>query len=157
MIAATFPKKQPTVSFRIGLAMDPWETVHEMTGLAHGMINGGDKYPMTLMFEQAVETEGAVRLTLAHTVTNLDLRVIAVDHAGKEITSGRSESSGNGLVNQLSVYFLGKTVADLEGYRVQVRPYHWVEFRNVSLYPQQFSRVEIEHEDVEKKSDAKEP
>ena len=88
-----------------------------------------------MSFSQATEKDGAVVVSVAHNVTDQDVRVVAVNKAGKEIRSGSSKAGSAGVVCQITPTFANVSLQDIKEFRLQVRPYQWAEFKNVSLQP----------------------
>jgi hypothetical protein len=63
--------------------------------------------------------------------------VLAVDRDDKEHPASGSESSGTDAFTQVSAKFPELPLEQVKEFQFQVRPYQWVEFRNVVLDPRQ--------------------
>ena len=81
-------------------------------------------------------------VTVAHSVKEWETRVVAVDKDGQEHASSGSNSGGEAFEQQTAT-FSQLPLENVSEFRFQVRPYRWVEFRNVSLEPDQPTQVEI--------------
>jgi hypothetical protein len=64
--------------------------------------------------------------------------------AGEEVAPSRlGQASGIGATWSASATFDADAVARIKALHLQRRPYHWVEFRNVSLEPGHKTTVEV--------------
>jgi hypothetical protein len=132
-IAAVVPVGQVSVSLKYGIAAGPWKTLGEGSGRGSSSFNKGG---VGAFFSEAVvDQDGLVSVTVAHDVANEDLRVVAVDKAGREIVSKTNTSGSAGRVHQLTVIFFDLRLGDVDKFLFQARPYEWAEFRNVALRP----------------------
>ena len=131
-VAATVPAGQDYITVRYGVAAGPWTTV-----ATHGTIGSGSSSheKLGVSFSEAIEKEGKVVISVAHNVTDQDVRVVAVSKAGEELRSGAFNTGGAGDVRQITPTFADVSLKDIKHFRLQVRPYEWAEFTNVSLYP----------------------
>jgi hypothetical protein len=79
---------------------------------------------------------------VAHSVKEWEARVIAVDKDGQEHPSAGGSLGGN-TFQQTTAKFDQLPLSEVQEFQFQVRPYSWVEFRNVSLEPGRRTQVEI--------------
>lgn len=74
-------------------------------------------------------------------------RLVAVDSAGRVHEPADEPAmflpAMLGHIVMTSVRFPGLKSSELKELRIQVRPYHWIEFRNIALHPGQRTRVEV--------------
>jgi hypothetical protein len=79
------------------------------------------------------------------------LRLVAVDTDGVEHVAARHQSSGSATVT-LGEYWVDLPIASIQEWRIETRPFdQWMEFRNISLHPDQATQVEIVTSDDAKK------
>jgi hypothetical protein len=97
------------------------------------------------MFAEPAEKDGCAVVAVAHSVKEWQWRVIAVDQEGKDYQSvGQSSGSGE-LWHHPGKFKL--PLARVKEFQFQVRPYRWVEFREVALHPRESpvtNRVKLE-------------
>jgi hypothetical protein len=131
-IAKALPATARTVNVRFGAAAGPWQLVAEGPGgEAHGLPNG-----VGIAFAKPYEKEGGAIIVISHTVTDRDTRVIAVGTDGRQHRPGRTEIRSVAGMSQITATFLKLAMKDVRAFRLQARPYAWVEFRNVAIWPQ---------------------
>ncbi len=70
-------------------------------------------------------------------------RFIAVDVNGQEHICSGSEEATAGNVTEWTVTFRNLPLKQIKRFQFQVRPYQWVEFRNVSLQPGEKTNVQV--------------
>jgi beta-lactamase regulating signal transducer with metallopeptidase domain len=134
---------QATVTVRFAVADGPWETIWE------SWESGGreQKYIGTQKgsfgFLSIDEKDRGVTVALVQDIIGPEMRVIAVGVDGREHRASASSEGGAGNFSQILARFSKLSVKDVKGFRLQKRPYHWIEFRNVSLHPGQKTDVQI--------------
>ncbi len=151
-IAACLPKTEHTTTVRAGAAYGPWETVSENEGtvmsskfLGHGASVG------SIAFMPPIEKKnGGIAVAVSYTVSppmEEEVRLVVVDKDGREHAGnddGNSISNGpvsaNGVQSSGGLTHLSIVVPELSADQakrlcLQVRPYHWVTFKNVALQP----------------------
>jgi hypothetical protein len=146
MISATLPSSARSVTVRVGVGMGPWETVAEQEARSSGMSSTsrhGQNW--TVSFTRTGELEGNARITVVHTVMDWNVRVVAVNTDNVEQSTHDTESTGTDPFSETTATFTGLPLAKVKAFRFQVRPYCWVEFRNVSLNPGHQSWVGVVH------------
>jgi hypothetical protein len=72
---------------------------------------------------------------VTYNITDRDFRVVAVDKEGKVYVSSRSGSGGGKNLRRTTASFPDLTREQLQEYRFQVRPYEWMEFKDIPLRP----------------------
>ena len=123
-------KGRLSTTIRIGIASGPWTTIasHDGRRMNSGKQGG-------VLWSQAFQTNSTT-----HIVTSREWRkdqterVVAIDKEGKLHTTGHG-SVASGKIDQLTASFRNLKLGQIEEFQYQVRPYQWVEFKNVSLGP----------------------
>ena len=130
---------RPTVTVRASLADGPWQTVYEggTQGGSVGTMQGG------FAFSPIQETAGGIAVTVTHNILGPQSRVVAVGRDGKKHRASSCEGAGAANFLQVTATFPGLSRKAVKAFRVQTRPYRYVEFRNVSLRPGQKTDVQI--------------
>ncbi len=134
IVAATFPDSLRATTVRVGLGIDPWETLATSRKNADSQISFSRKgRPIKVGFVAPVERSPSFTvLTVTHSLEGEAVRAIAVDAAGREHLATETETSR--LNEEFSATFpLARR--DIREFRFQARPYRWAEFRNVPLQP----------------------
>ena len=94
-------------------------------------------------FSHVYEKNGDVFVAVVHDVHGPQTRVVAVGKDGKVHTAASESSNGAASFILLSAMFSKVSLTDIRAFRLESRPYQWVEFRNVSLRPSQKTEVQI--------------
>jgi hypothetical protein len=142
--AVQFSSAAHTANLKIGFGWGAWETLCSEPGTSGSASSSHDREGHTwqVSFSQPTEKAGSAMVTVAHSVKEWETRVVAVDKEGQEHASSGSNSGGEAFEQQTAT-FSQLPLEDVSEFRFQVRPYRWVEFRNVSLEPGQPTQVEI--------------
>ena len=133
VVSAALPKSAKQATVTVGLAYGPWKTLAGCSakhGLGTSLIGGG-----SVAFGKGYEVDGDARVTVTHNALDRNVRIIAVDVAGREHSPGRRRSMGLKQFAQIAATFPGLALAKVARFRFQGRPYRWVQFKNVSLEP----------------------
>ena len=72
-----------------------------------------------------------------------NLGLTAIDTYGKEHAPGSWGGRGSNDLSYDAAVYADLRLSAIEEFRFQVRPYHWVEFENVSLQPGQKTYVNV--------------
>ena len=95
-----------------------------------------------VVFSPPQQTDKGVMLVVSDNSINYDRRIIAIDdnnevHTNSIVMGGGVAIPGreNTQLFQTTALFSNITLDKIKEYKFQTRPYHWVEFRNVSLRP----------------------
>jgi predicted Ser/Thr protein kinase len=124
------------VTMRLGVSLESWHTVATSDLKNHNVTStrlAGDPN-WTVNFHHASERNGQAQLTV---VRDLDdgfwqTRIVAVDHGGVE----HAELRGTGTPVEKTAtwtYTFPLPLKQVKEFRAQIRPLHWVEFRDVAL------------------------
>jgi serine/threonine protein kinase len=111
-----------------------------------------------IWFQNIQDSPAAMSITFTHnTKRDWEARLVAVDQEGL-VHEPESPIGGGGQSYQqdaeIMSYLQGPTTfrgmnqSRLKELRFQVRPYYWVEFRNISLRPGQLTQVEVKDLDT---------
>jgi hypothetical protein len=142
-IAVRMPANQDTARVRIGVAAGPWRTVSE-SGDVQGATAVGSAESGTV-FSKPEEKDGNTTITVVHDIADQEVRVVTVGADGREHRGSPGQFLSAGKVTQLTVAFPKLSLKEVKAFRLQSRPYQWVEFRNVSLQPGQKTDVQVLH------------
>ncbi len=141
-LSATLPAVTDTFTIKVGAGSGPWRTISETrAGSGASGITEGD---WSVAFASQTEIDGSARVTVAHNIEGHSLRMVAVDLHGEPHTASLSGIGTSGFSAQ-NATFHGLPLDNIVSFELQVRPYAWAEFRNVSLEPGQPTRVEVGH------------
>ncbi len=137
-IRAAWSESVHTVTLRLGVSLEPWRTI--ATGSADCRMTIGQPPKegdpnWSVNFHQSSESEGQALLTVVrgHDDANWQTRIVAVDTNGVE----HPETSRTGIPSETTAtwtYTFRLPLAQIKEFRAQVRPLHWVEFRDVALH-----------------------
>jgi len=140
---AVFSWEQPyrKADLLVGMAIQPWRTISSHDRNRHRTVSEtrvGDPH-WEIQVHGIVETGEGVQATILTPRERQDWksRVIAVDATGQEHTHRMAAGSGTpGNTGTVWTYtFQRLSIAQLQEIRVQVRPIHWLAFRDVELRP----------------------
>ena len=98
----------------------------------------GEQWTVTFQSHKGAG-KAAERMSVRHTIPRgrLAFRLVAVADDGSE----HVDFMGNPVGTRNSVY--SRPSSSIKEFRFQVRPYHWVEFQNISLQPGQKTDVQV--------------
>jgi len=140
--AIGFPADPETTTVRYGVASGEWETMarfddpHRNRGFSQGWSGGG------VVFNTPHEKEEVTFLSIATTVLEPAIRVIAIDKSARLVPSlGITGLGVTGMTSQ--TYKFRSRLENIERFEFQSRPYEWAEFRNVSLRPGRKTNVRV--------------
>jgi hypothetical protein len=85
-------------------------------------------------FAEGYEQQGKATMTVSHNLKDQDVRLIAVDLKGGEHASSGTRSGGVAFFSQITATF-DLPLDHVKVFRLQSRPYQWVEFHDVALEP----------------------
>ena len=132
VIAGTFSKQQKTCNLTFKIAAGPWQTLTENSG--RGYVTYGEKNH-GYAISQAIEVNGATHITISHDIVDRDVRIVAVDHEGREIATEDRGGGGVKGFSQLTVIFRKLPLKDIKAFRVQARDWQKVEVTGIALNP----------------------
>jgi len=140
VLTAYFPASLAATDVRVGTASGPWKVLAAAPGDSSGRsqsldIQQGDA---AYIFSPFTETkEGSVvtiSVSAAPGPPAQDLRVVAVDSQGHEILPRQIGDSSIGALDQITAHF-ELPPARIAALRLESRPFHYVEFKNVAVRP----------------------
>jgi len=130
VVAGTFLKTQKTCNLNFKIAAGPWATLKEDSG--RGFVTYGEKNH-GYAFSQAIEINGATQITISHDILERDVRIVAVDHEGREIATENRGGGGVKGFSQQTVIFYELPLKDIKAFRVQARNWQKVEVTGIAL------------------------
>jgi beta-lactamase regulating signal transducer with metallopeptidase domain/Leucine-rich repeat (LRR) protein len=131
-IVARFADDATTTDLKFGVAAGPWKDVAtesegRTTIYAKDNITQND-----VIYHPAEERDGSLIMAATHLLGgNYDCRIVAEDENHHILEPIRSNNSGGRCLSVLKV-----TRAQVKSFRLQARPYEWVEFKGVRLAPE---------------------
>lgn len=131
---------QPTARITFNVAAGEWKTMAKTDGRnyrARGTREHG------YAFTKALQNNGSLVITISHDVLRRDLRIVAVDQAGKIITTGDGGGGGMRHFMQTTAVFHGLKREDVQEFRLQARPWHRIEVRDVVLHQGQHTKPTV--------------
>jgi hypothetical protein len=141
VVAGTFLKTQKTGNLNFKIAAGPWETLTENSGREWVTYNDKNHgYAVS----PVIEVNGGTRLTIAHDVIDRDVRIVAVDHQGREtVTQDRGGGDVKGF-SQLTVIFYKLPLKDIKAFRLQARKWQTVKVTDIALNPGEMTQPVVE-------------
>jgi hypothetical protein len=130
--AGGFLPQQETCTVGIAVGTGPWKTITRQNG--RGVMSIGMMHHLAFAFAPAYEQGNATVITITYSGVDGELRVTAVDAAGKDII-GKGGGAGAGSFMQVTTTFASVALKDIVEFRVQTRPYQNYEVRDISLQP----------------------
>jgi len=139
-LAALAALPSQTADLRVGVALGPWETVvsQKPDRAGRSRFQRLDRtWAVTFRKAEAGPTTDKTQVEVQTTIgwfegyARLTQRVVAATRDGSE----QATPWGNGRWESGRTITFDLPLSAIEEFRFQVRPYDWVEFRNVSLVP----------------------
>ncbi|UCF16590.1 MAG: redoxin domain-containing protein, partial [Phycisphaerales bacterium] len=140
-VGIRFPKDVAAMSFKLGIS-GSWEPL--LTFEDYGSFAADDD---RIVLRQVYEAHGLLAgapledghyFNAAHNILDRDVRIVAVDNNGGEHVCTKPYGTSTRANQVQGVYgFRNLNKKDVQEYRVEVRPYTWIEFEDVSLQPGQ--------------------
>jgi len=133
-IVAAFPKNPAAADLKIGIAAGGWKgaaaaSEGRTTGYARDNITQRD-----VIYHEPREEDGAIHITATHLLgRDYDCRIVAEDEAHNVFEPTQYNNSGDKM--RLCTSVLNVPLAKVKWFRLQARPYEWVEFKNIRLTP----------------------
>ena len=137
---AGFPSTARTATLRVGYGLDAWTTIS-----THGRNSSSTTYTslpgvpqLRVGIHQLTENNGAAAVTILMEPNpeNWNVRLVGTDVNGTENVGVSSAGSSLGKSTIWTYTFAHMPLAQLKEFRVQMRPIHWIEFRDVALEPE---------------------
>jgi hypothetical protein len=134
MVSAELGTTAATVDFRVGVGMGDWETVIRQKADSAGTSSfSRDGRQWTVTFQKATaepsnNNSTQVRLTTTEFSGQWNRRLVAVAGDGSEHESWLGYMGENG-----EAVFHDLPLSGIREFCYQVRPYYWVEFKNVAI------------------------
>jgi hypothetical protein len=144
MLCASLPASVQMVNYRVGVSMGDWDTVITRKADSDGGTSSfsRDGRQWTVTFEKATEGTLAdttqVKLTTTLSYPEMYSQLVAVTSDGNKHATSIGYHGGNG-----AAVFQNLPLSSIKEFQFQVRPYYWVEFKNVSLQSGQKTEVQV--------------
>jgi len=134
VVTAEFPGSLSRTSIQVGLASGPWKLAASYTPTTAGfgnidILQGNNRF----LFSPVSETKGGTIQSIATDATD-DLRVVVIDVQGRETLPLLVGDNSAGALDQITACF-ALPLAQIKEFRVETRPFRWVESKNVALRP----------------------
>ncbi|MHC4156682.1 MAG: M56 family metallopeptidase, partial [Planctomycetota bacterium] len=117
----------------VGIASGPWRTIAECDG--RGRASYSTESP-NVRFGDVTEKKGRTYLPVRYNTARESLRVIALSKSGDIIHQALISDAHMGQgkwLNYLCIF--DQKPSKIKKFKFQMRPYEWVQFRNISLKP----------------------
>ncbi len=130
---------QSRATVRLGYTGTTWRTVatHDLDngGNSYVILNGDPKWIAGFNHVADVGADTILTMVLGPDDKNWAMRVVAVDTEGRDHEHRRGMGTPAESSSTWTLTFEDITKARIKQFRVEVRPVHWVAFRNVLLEP----------------------
>jgi hypothetical protein len=139
-VLAAFPASARKAAMQVGVGLDSWRTI--ATQQAQGQHAFQKRQPEDPLWEvdfsrEPAESRGEAQISyifgeIPRTWTH---RIVAVDTNGLEHSPSRASASPVEKRMLYTVAFRELPLSAVQEFRLQVRPVHWVKFRDIALRP----------------------
>jgi hypothetical protein len=120
-----------STTIRIGVAAGPWKTISSHDGKRMASRREGG-----VLWSQAFQDNSGTHITASREWdTDQNGRIIAIGNNGQIHTTHEGGSVSSGKILQRTSHFRKLKLDQVKEFQYQVRPFQWVEFKNVSLKP----------------------
>jgi predicted Ser/Thr protein kinase len=127
------------IDLRMGFPLQAWRTISIHDPKTHSLRSesrpGDPRWDV--VFNKASETSEGAQLTMVMGPENREWvrRIVAIDT--NQVEHGYLEAAGTPTPDSMTwtYTFKGLSLSNVQDFRVQVRPLHWVEFPRLRLYP----------------------
>jgi serine/threonine protein kinase/predicted esterase len=136
VLAAFWPSAE-RAHLKVGVALAPWQQVAG-SGPTEAVHTGRLTIPgAEVSFLKGVEEAQGASITIVHNLLDWEIRVLAVAQDGKETMADRTGTRTSERFCTTTASFAGRTLAQIQRFRLEARPYEWVEFPDLPLMPAQ--------------------
>ncbi len=135
IVTATFPSSVSKTNVRVSTASGHWEkeaaaAPTRYTGSSVTTSRG------TFIFSPVTPEKGNIwGVTITTGQPKEDVRIVAIDARGHELLPSTIGDTTAGGLDQITARFAGLPLPQIKEFRVESRPFHSVEFKNVALRP----------------------
>ena len=134
VLAAFWPLVERT-QFKVGVTLAPWQQVAE-SGPKEAVHTTRLAIPdAEVSFLTGMEEAQESSITIVHNLFDWEIRVLAVAHDRKETGADRTGTRWSKKFCTTTARFAGLRLAEIHRFRLEARPYTWVEFPEVALNP----------------------
>lgn len=137
-VTAVFPASLAKANIKVGVAAGPWKVAATCginaagQGGNGGVDQGGHKFLFSPVSVPLSLTNSVV-LSVSTDATD-DLRVVAVTTQGQMVLPNQIGGNSIGTLDQITARF-DLPLPQIKEFRVETRPFRWVEFKDVALQP----------------------
>lgn len=125
------PEQLKTFDCTIGVTLGPWKTIMEHRG--DNLLVTND---ITGLLMLVPEEDGRIKATAHCSYDNsADFRIVGFNKNGLEFKASSMHRNTSGNDSLLTAEFTPAVSKELKTFKLQIRPYEWVTFKNVALQP----------------------
>ncbi len=130
-LTTQLPEDMEQCKIKVAITSKKWNTVSSSNGKG-GQSESYENY--AIIFSPANNDSNNTSITVAHTIKDKDIRLIAIDSDGNTHRTIRLNSGGTDQITQLHATF-DITMDKITTFKLQERDYLWKTFDNVVLKP----------------------
>lgn len=130
IVLAAFPLTLKKTNVQVGIGSGAWKVAASAaatTSIASNLSSSG------FVIGHTLETKDGLSLTVSTDTTD-DIRVVAVNLQGQEILPNSIGGQSVNKLDQITAQF-SLPLSQVKEFRVETRPFQWVEFKDVALQP----------------------
>ena len=136
IVTVGYPPELKTATIQVGMAAGAWTTavdrVLNSSGVAGANTTTNFSGQAFLVGDAAQTTKGTA-LTVS-TNSQDDTRIIALDGHGKTLFPADIGDESTDSLKQITAHF-SQPLSQIKEFRVETRPFQWIEFKDVALQP----------------------
>ncbi len=132
VVSALYPAAVARGGLKVGLAFGPWKAAASKT-LATNATSHTSR--SSFIFSPPAETAKGVLLVVSTDATD-DLRIVAVNARGQKVLPASVGGQSINKLDQITAQF-SLPLSQIKAFRVETRPYQWIEYKDVALKPVQ--------------------
>ncbi len=134
VIVGAFPTNPAATDLKIGIAAGAWKDAAAASD-GHTIVYARDNITQgDVIYHEPTEENGEITTTVTHLLgRDYDCRIVAEDEAHNVFEPVQHSNSGDKM--RLCTSVLNIPPAKVKWFRLQARPYEWVEFRGIRLSP----------------------
>ena len=143
---ATVPQDHPTATVKVGIADADWrlqntfdpvqgqvQASFEMSQPINGVVHPTKE--MDIACSPACTIKGKLSYVISDDSPGYSCRLIAIDKHGNTVKADMLKNGGAAALEAMTATFPHLKASDIKELQFEVRPYTWLEFRNIPLRP----------------------
>ncbi len=148
-----------TCDLDVAVAGGEWKTVATAKQGNSLLMDNADGFNEPITISPIAERDGRTVVSVSHSMTDQDVRLIAIDTDGKEYPHPFQEGSVPGSFSRnfedgvSTSYQFNLPLEKLDSVKLQTRPYSRITFKNVALRPGVKTQVEVSIDDEQSAND----